>query len=116
MQINILVDHLEMWNFMQIDQQLVKGKLEPGVGNGRLLIPLLEKGLDIEAFDISNEMIQICRNNCEARNLQPNLFQEKMESFSSEVKYEAIIIPAGSFLLIHKGKILFKLYKTSMSI
>jgi len=28
--------------------------LEPGVGNGRILIPLLEKGLAIDGFDVSN--------------------------------------------------------------
>lgn len=39
--------------------------LEPGVGTGRILIPLLEKGLKVDGFDVSEEMLKICRNNCE---------------------------------------------------
>jgi SAM-dependent methyltransferase len=76
--------------------------LEPGVGTGRILIPLLEKGLKVDGFDISKEMLKICRNNCENKGLYPKLFEEKMESFSLDTKYEAIIIPTGTFLLLHK--------------
>lgn len=40
----------------------VKGKiLEPAVGNGRILIPLLHKGLNIEGFDLSDDMLQLCK-------------------------------------------------------
>lgn len=76
--------------------------LEPGVGTGRILIPLLEKGLKVDGFDVSEEMLKICRNNCEKRGLNPNLFEGKMESVSLETKYEAIIVPTGTFLLLHK--------------
>lgn len=80
-----------------------KGKvLEPGVGTGRILIPLLEKGLKVDGFDKSKEMLKICRNNCVSKGLYPKLFEGDMESFSLDTKYEAIIIPAGSFLLLHK--------------
>lgn len=76
--------------------------LEPGVGTGRMLIPLLEKGLKVDGFDMSEEMLNICRNNCESRGLQAKLFQGKMESFSLDTEYEAIIVPTGTFLLLHK--------------
>jgi len=76
--------------------------LEPGVGTGRILIPLLEKGLKVDGFDVSAEMLEICRSNCEKRGLKPILFEGKMESFSLETKYEAIIVPTGTFLLLHK--------------
>lgn len=76
--------------------------LEPGVGTGRILIPLLEKGLKVDGFDVSAEMLEICRNNCEKRGVNPKLFEEKMESFSLDTKYEAIIVPTGTFLLLHK--------------
>ncbi|HLR72443.1 MAG TPA: methyltransferase domain-containing protein [Pseudogracilibacillus sp.] len=80
-----------------------KGKiLEPGVGTGRILIPLLEKGLNVDGFDVSTEMLDICRNNCDRRGLQPNLFEGQMESFSLDTKYEAIVVPTGTFLLLHK--------------
>src|SRR5699024_6108906 len=76
--------------------------LEPGVGTGRILIPLLEKGLKVDGFDVSKEMLKICRNNCEKRGLNPKLFEGKMESVSLETEYEAVIVPTGTFLLIHK--------------
>ncbi|WP_244649064.1 hypothetical protein [Neoaquamicrobium sediminum] len=33
--------------------------LEPAVGNGRILVPLLEAGLAVEGFDASEEMLFI---------------------------------------------------------
>jgi len=46
-------------------------------------------------------MLKICRINCEQRGLTPKLFLGKMESFSFDIKYEAIIVPTGTFLLLH---------------
>ena len=82
---------------------LCKGNiLEPGVGTGRILIPLLEKGLKVDGFDVSDEMLKICRKNCEKRGLTPKLFEGEMESVSLDTKYDAIIVPTGTFLLLHK--------------
>lgn len=70
-----------------------KGKiLEPGVGTGRILIPLLEKGMNVDGFDVSDEMLKICRNNCETKGLNPKLSEGEMASFSLNTKYEAIIV------------------------
>jgi SAM-dependent methyltransferase len=76
--------------------------LEPATGTGRILIPLLEKGLQVDGFDSSAEMMSICRANCEERDLHPLLFEAEMESFEVDAKYDAIIIPAGTFLLLHQ--------------
>lgn len=76
--------------------------LEPATGTGRILIPLLEKGLAVDGFDSSTEMLSICRRNCEKRGLNPNLFEASMESFSVNKQYAAIIVPTGTFLLIHE--------------
>lgn len=76
--------------------------LEPGVGTGRILIPLLEKGLKVEGFDVSEDMLQICRANCEDKGLNPKVFKGEMQSFSLEKEYEAIIVPTGTFLLLHE--------------
>lgn len=76
--------------------------LEPGVGTGRILIPLLEKGLKVDGFDVSDEMLKICHRNCKKRGLNPRLFKGQMELFSSDVNYESIIVPTGTFLLLHR--------------
>lgn len=81
----------------------VDGKvLEPAVGTGRMLIPLLEKGFDVAGFDASTEMLEICWANCSDRGLDPVVFEASMESFESELDYHAIIIPTGTFQLMQE--------------
>ncbi|WP_153732794.1 class I SAM-dependent methyltransferase [Sporosarcina obsidiansis] len=76
--------------------------LEPGVGTGRILIPLLERGFKVDGLDVSTEMLEICRTNCEKRGFNPKLFEGKMELFSFDKNFEAIIVPTGTFLLLHR--------------
>ncbi len=81
----------------------VKGKiLEPAVGNGRILIPLLEQGLDVEGFDLSNDMLDLCKRNGDQAGFKPNIYKLNMANFSLTQKYAAVIVPTGSFLLLHK--------------
>ncbi|WP_342472491.1 class I SAM-dependent methyltransferase [Metasolibacillus sp. FSL H7-0170] len=78
-----------------------KGKiLEAAVGSGRFLIPLLENGFIVDGIDYSTEMLDSCRKRCKERGLNPKLYEENLRSFSLESKYEAIVIPTGSFCLI----------------
>ena len=76
--------------------------LEPAVGTGRMLIPLLENGLNVEGFDVSSEMLTICRDHCGKRGLNPKLFTASMQDFQVDQKYEAIILASGTFLLLHE--------------
>jgi SAM-dependent methyltransferase len=76
--------------------------LEPAVGTGRVMIPLTEAGLEVEGLDDSPEMLAICRARCAERGLQPVLYEGDMGSLSLPHSYEAIIVPAGSFLLIER--------------
>ncbi len=79
----------------------LKGRiLEPAVGTGRILIPLLEAGLIVDGIDVSKEMLDLCRAYCKERGLNPELYEKSMESFSLPHQYEAIIVPTGSFLLL----------------
>ncbi|WP_018393176.1 class I SAM-dependent methyltransferase [Bacillus sp. 37MA] len=82
-----------------------RGKiLEAGVGSGRFLIPLLEKGFIVDGIDYSPEMLDSCRKRCRERGLNPKLYEGNLSSFSLESKYEAIVIPTGSFCLIENTK------------
>ena len=74
--------------------------LEPGVGNGRLLIPLLEAGLPIEGFDASEDMLERCRTHCRERGLSPRLERMRFQDFAYDYAFDAIIVPFGSFQLI----------------
>jgi SAM-dependent methyltransferase len=76
--------------------------LEPAVGTGRMTIPLLEAGIEVEGVDNSPEMLAICRARCAERGLEPALYEGDMRSLSLPERYEAIIMPAGSFHLIER--------------
>ena len=48
--------------------------LEPMCGSGRFIIPFLEEGFNIEGFDISDDMLNSCRERMKAKNLVGNVF------------------------------------------
>ncbi len=74
--------------------------LEPAVGNGRALIPLLEAGLDVRGFDASRDMLGYCHAHCAERGLAADLSQQTFEAFAYEERFDAIVVPAGSLQLI----------------
>lgn len=92
-----------------------KGRiLEAMAGSGRILVPLLEKGLTVDGMDSSAEMLASCRSRCEEHGFQPQLYKGALQELDLPHKYEAIIIPGGSFLLIEQReeakKALVRLY------
>lgn len=74
--------------------------LEPMCGNGRLLIPFMQHGVDIEGFDISEEMLRVCREKGLERNLHPRVYHCPIERFASPGVFDLIVIPFGSFSLL----------------
>ena len=74
--------------------------LEPMCGSGRFLVPLLERGIDIDGVDSSPDMLQACHDHCEARGLRPNLYQQRLQELDLPRQYGCVLIPAGSFGLI----------------
>ncbi|MES9698034.1 class I SAM-dependent methyltransferase [Bacillus sp. JJ927] len=74
--------------------------LEPMCGNGRILIPFIQNGVDIEGFDISEDMLKVCKEKAEKLNLKPVVSQGRIEEFHTDKKYDLIMIPIGSFSLL----------------
>lgn len=75
--------------------------LEPAVGTGRIMIPLLQQGYDIQGFDLSKEMLNYCEDNLNAANLPTNIIQQaSFTNFNYKTTFDAIIIPSGTFLLM----------------
>jgi SAM-dependent methyltransferase len=74
--------------------------LEPAVGTGRSIIPLLEAGLEAEGYDSSPEMLALCRAHCAERDLDPVLHDGDMTSFVDEQRYAAVIVPTDSITLL----------------
>jgi SAM-dependent methyltransferase len=78
--------------------------LEPATGTGRILIPLLEAGHQVEGLDRSPQMLARCCQHCRDRGLAPVLHEADMTAFVQLVAYEAVIIPAGSIALLDGRK------------
>lgn len=74
--------------------------LEAMSGSGRFLIPLLERGIDIDGADASPHMLQACRQHCQRKGLRPVLYQQLLPELALPRQYRFIFIPAGSFGLI----------------
>ncbi|MBL7165992.1 MAG: class I SAM-dependent methyltransferase [Dehalococcoidales bacterium] len=86
--------------FLHCREDTAHPVLEPMCGTGRFLIPFLERGIDIDGTDASPDMLQACHNRCEAKGLQPVLYQQLLQEMDIPRRYGYILIPAGSFGLI----------------
>jgi SAM-dependent methyltransferase len=75
-----------------------KGKaLEVACGTGRILLPLLEAGVDIEGFDLSIKMLEVLKKKAKKKNLKPKVWIADMRNFKCKKKYDMIIIPYRAF-------------------
>lgn len=74
--------------------------LEPATGNGRILIPLLESGFNVDGYDLSQDMLDLCEQAVKSRNLKSNLSKAAYDNYQAKRQYSAVIIPAGSFQLM----------------
>ncbi|WP_404407079.1 class I SAM-dependent methyltransferase [Jeotgalibacillus malaysiensis] len=74
--------------------------LEPMCGNGRMLIPFQQHGVNIEGFDLSEEMLTVCRKKAERVGLTANVWADRIEAFTADKPYDLIFIPVGSFSLL----------------
>lgn len=74
--------------------------LEPAVGSGRMLIPLLEAGLEVEGFDASEHMLENCRRNCASRGLPAPVRKARFQDFAYDRRFAAIICSVGTFTFV----------------
>ncbi len=86
--------------FLHCHEDTAQPVLEPMCGTGRFLVPFLERGIDTDGVDSSHYMLQACHNHCEAKGLQPVLYQQLLQELDIPRRYGYILIPAGSFGLI----------------
>ncbi len=71
--------------------------LEVACGTGRLLLPLLRDGLEVEGLDTSRDMLDRLRAKARAMNLAPVLHEAPMQDFDLPGRYRTVFVPAGSF-------------------
>lgn len=71
--------------------------LEAMCGSGRILIPLLEEGYQIDGVDNAAHMLSNCQKRCATKQLKVQLFNQPLEELSLSKKYACIFIALGSF-------------------
>ena len=72
--------------------------LDVGCGTGRILIPCLQAGVDIEGVDLFPGMLSRLREKAAALKLNPTLHQADMKSFRLTRRYALIVIVFNAFV------------------
>jgi SAM-dependent methyltransferase len=66
--------------------------LDLACGAGRLLLPLLSAGLDVDGCDISPDMLANCQEGAARQGLSPRLYQQAMHELDLPRSYRTIYI------------------------
>ena len=72
--------------------------LDIACGTGRILLPCLQAGVDIEGLDLYEPMLRTLRAKAAATGLSPRLHQADMSDFSLPRRYALIMIPFNAFI------------------
>lgn len=70
--------------------------LDAGCGAGRLLLPYLRDGLDVDGCDVSPDMLTICRERASAGGLDALLYEQPIHALDLPRRYGSILV-CGAF-------------------
>ena len=70
--------------------------LDVACGTGRLLLPYLRAGLDVDGCDVSADMVALCREKAEREGLSPTLWAQPMHELDPPRTYRTIYV-CGAF-------------------
>lgn len=85
----------EIEYFMDLIQQYGVPALDVACGTGRLLIPFLRAGLEVDGCDISADMIAFCNRKAQAEGFTPNLYRHAMHELALPRKYKTMVVCGG---------------------
>jgi SAM-dependent methyltransferase len=72
--------------------------LDIACGTGRILLPCLQAGVDIEGLDLFEPMLNTLRAKAAALGLSPQLHQADMSDFALPRRFALIMIPFNAFI------------------
>jgi SAM-dependent methyltransferase len=102
-----LYDLVNSWYDVDIDFYVETAKaargpvLEVACGTGRILIPTLAAGVDIDGFDIEPAMLEHLERKAAARGLAARTQAADMRDFTMPRSYRLITIPFRAFMHLH---------------
>jgi SAM-dependent methyltransferase len=85
----------EIAYFQQFIETNGQPALDVACGAGRLLLPYLRAGLDVDGCDISPDMLDRCRDQAAREGLSPRLYVQAMHELDLPRKYRTIIVCGG---------------------
>lgn len=78
--------------FLQQIERYGQPVLDVACGTGRVLLPLLRAGIDIDGCDTSADMLRYCRVKADREGYHPSLYNQPMHAFALPRHYRMIYI------------------------
>ena len=88
-------DGPEIDYFRKLIERYGEPALDVACGTGRLLIPFLRAGLDIDGSDISPDMLALCSEKARREGLTARLYHQPMHDLALPRKYRTIVVCGG---------------------
>ena len=88
-------DGPEIGYFKALIERYGEPALDVACGTGRLLIPFLRAGLDVDGCDVSPDMIELCSKRAQAEGLTARLYTQAMHELALPRKYKTIVVCGG---------------------
>lgn len=76
-------------------EQYGQPALDAGCGTGRLLIPFLRAGLDVDGCDVSGDMLVYCQQAADRAGVSPRLYQQALHQLALPRPYQTINAPVA---------------------
>jgi SAM-dependent methyltransferase len=89
-------DGPEVPYFQSVIERYGQPALDVACGTGRLLVPYLRAGLDVDGCDISPDMLAVCQEAASSAGLAPRLYQQAMHELDLPRLYKTIFL-CGAF-------------------
>lgn len=86
----------ELAYYQEVIERAGEPALDLACGTGRLLLPLLKAGLDVDGCDLSPDMLALCRERAAREGLAPRLYAQAMHALDLPRAYRTIYI-CGAF-------------------
>jgi len=66
--------------------------LDAGCGTGRLLLPWLRAGFDVDGCDVSADMVALAREHARGEGLEPTLFVQPLHELAPARRYRTVVV------------------------
>jgi len=84
--------------YLGLAQEAAGPVLDVACGTGRIMLPCLKAGVDVEGLDLFPGMLTRLRHKASALGFDPRLHQANMASFRLARRYALIMIPFNAFV------------------